>query len=106
MTRDTPGGRALVNYLISADAQRILVANGGALSGNLTVDEYPDDITRRQAELLADAELFRFDASDSMPDEMNEAFWQAILDYTADPSRLDDILAQLDEVQALAYGQA
>ena len=95
-----------MNYLISAEAQRILVANGGALSGNLTVDEYPDDITRRQAELLADAELFRFDASDSMPEEMNEAFWQAILDYTADPSRLDDILAQLDEVQALAYGQA
>jgi alpha-glucoside transport system substrate-binding protein len=106
LTRDTPGGRALVNYLISADAQRILVANGGALSGNLTVHEYPDDITRRQAELLADAALFRFDASDSMPDEMNEAFWQAILDYTADPSRLDDILAQLDDVQAVAYGQA
>jgi alpha-glucoside transport system substrate-binding protein len=103
LTRDTPGGRELMRYLISADAQRILVANGGALSGNLTVEEYPDDITRRQAELLADAEIFRFDASDSMPDEMNEAFWQAILDYTADPSRLDTILAQLDEVQAVAY---
>ena len=105
MTRDTPGGRALVNYLISAEAQTILVANGGALSGNLTVDEYPDSITRRQAELLAEAETFRFDASDSMPDEMNEAFWQAILDYAADPSRLDDILAQLDEVQAVAYAE-
>jgi alpha-glucoside transport system substrate-binding protein len=106
LTRDTPGGRELMRYLISADAQRILVANGGALSGNLTVDEYPDDITRRQAELLAGATTFRFDASDSMPDEMNEAFWQAILDYTADPSRLDDILAGLDEVQAVAYGEA
>ena len=90
MTRDTPGGRALTNYLISPEAQRILVANGGALSGNLTVDEYPDSITRRQAELLASATHFRFDASDSMPDEMNEAFWQAILSYTAEPSRLDD----------------
>jgi alpha-glucoside transport system substrate-binding protein len=105
LTRDTPGGRALMNYLISADAQRILVANGGALSGNLTVDEYPDDITSRQAELLAEAETFRFDASDSMPGEMNVAFLQAILDYTADPSRLDAILAHLDEVQAVAYAE-
>jgi alpha-glucoside transport system substrate-binding protein len=104
MTSDTPGGRALTNYLISAEAQRILVANGGALSGNLTVDEYPDEITRRQAELLASATHFRFDASDSMPDEMNEAFWQAILSYAAEPGRLDAILAHLDEVQAVAYG--
>jgi alpha-glucoside transport system substrate-binding protein len=66
--------------------------------------DYPDAITQRQAALLAEAEHFRFDASDSMPDEMNEAFWQAILDYAAQPSRLDAILVQLDEVQALAYG--
>jgi hypothetical protein len=39
-----------------------------------------------------------------MPDLMNEAFWQAVLDYTADPSALDDILAQLDAVRAVAYG--
>ena len=36
---------------------------------------------------------------------MNEAFWQAILDFTADESRLDQILAQLDAVQAVAYRQ-
>ncbi len=40
-----------------------------------------------------------------MPDDMNEAFWQAILDFTADQSQLDQILANLDAVQAVAYGQ-
>jgi hypothetical protein len=40
-----------------------------------------------------------------MPDEMNVAFLEAILDYTADPSRLDAILAHLDEVQAVAYAE-
>ena len=103
LTGDTPGGRELTKYLISPEAQRLLVAQGGALSGNLTVTDYPDDISRRQAELLANATHFRFDASDSMPDEMNEAFWQAILDYTAEPSRLDEILARLDAVQSVAY---
>lgn len=104
LTRDTPGGRDLVRYLISAEAQRLMVRGGGALSGNLTVREYPDDISQRQAALLADAALFRFDASDSMPDLMHEAFWQAILDFAADPAELDTILEHLDAVQAIAYG--
>ena len=77
----------------------------GALSGNLRVTDYPNDLARRQAELLASATILRFDASDSMPDVMNEAFWQAILDFTADESQLDRILAQLDAVQAVAYKQ-
>ena len=87
------------------EAQQLLVQHGGALSGNLRVTEYPNDLARRQAELLASATILRFDASDSMPDVMNEAFWQAILDFTADQSQLDRILAQLDAVQAVAYQQ-
>jgi hypothetical protein len=38
-----------------------------------------------------------------MPDLMNEAFWQAVLDFTAGVAPLDRILAQLDAVQAVAY---
>ncbi len=103
LIRDTPGGRELLRYLVGVEAQRILVDGGGAISGNLRVTEYPDVQTQRQAQLLADARIFRFDASDSMPDLMNEAFWQAVLDYTADPTKLDAILAELDDVRAVAY---
>jgi alpha-glucoside transport system substrate-binding protein len=103
LTRDTPGGRELLRYLISAEAQQLMVQGGGAISGNLTVQEYPDELTERQAQLLADADLFRFDASDSMPDVMHEAFWQAILDFATDPGQLDAILEHLDAVQAVAY---
>ena len=39
-----------------------------------------------------------------MPSAMNNAFWTAILDYVKDPSKLDAILADLDQVQADAYG--
>ena len=105
LANDTPAGRDLIRYLVSPEAQEILVQHGGALSGNLRVTEYPNDLARRQAELLATARILRFDASDSMPDVMNEAFWQAILDFTADQSQLDQILAQLDAVQAVAYEQ-
>jgi len=104
LLRDEPPARELFAYLLGAEAQAVLVAGGGALSGNLLLQDYPDDITQRQAELLADAEVFRFDASDAMPEEMGQAFWQAVLDFTADQTRLDAILADLDEVQAEAYG--
>lgn len=105
LSNDTPGGRDLIRYLVSPQAQQLLVQHGGALSGNLRVTDYPDDLARRQAALLASAKILRFDASDSMPDVMNEAFWQAILDFTADESQLDRILAELDAVQAVAYSQ-
>jgi alpha-glucoside transport system substrate-binding protein len=103
LLNDNPGGRDLIRYLVTGDAQSIWVRRGGALSGNMTVTGYPDSVTRREAQLLASAKVFRFDASDTMPDAMNTAFWQAVLDYTADPVELDSILTKLDAVQASAY---
>lgn len=104
MFHDTPQARALVSYLASADAQEILVKRGGALSPNLKVTDYPDDISNREGQLLRSAKVVRFDASDLMPEAMNEAFWHAMLEFARDPSQLDAILANLDAVQAQAYG--
>jgi alpha-glucoside transport system substrate-binding protein len=103
LMRDTAPGRQLLSYLLGTQAQSILINAGGALSGNLLLEEYPSDILQRQARLLAGATIFRFDASDAMPESMGRAFWQAVLDFTADQSRLDEILMGLDAVQAEAY---
>ncbi len=103
MINDTPQARALIRYLITPEAQSILVKRGGALSGDLKVDTYPDEISAREAKLLTSASHFRFDASDAMPEQMNDAFWQAVLDFTRDQDRLEDILAHLDAVRATAY---
>ena len=104
MFNDTPQARALMAYLVTADAQKIWVERGGALSANKTVTDYPDPIAKRSAELLASAGVFRFDASDLMPTAMNDAFWKAILDYVKTPASLDSILSNLDTVQTSAYG--
>jgi alpha-glucoside transport system substrate-binding protein len=104
MFNDTPQARALMAYLVTADAQRIWVERGGALSANKSVTEYPDEIAERSAALLAEAGVFRFDASDLMPVAMNDAFWKAILDYVKTPANLDSILSNLDTVQTSAYG--
>jgi len=104
MFNDTPQARALMAYLVTADAQAIWVGLGGALSANNKVTEYPDDISKRSAEILANAGVFRFDASDLMPAAMNSAFWTAILDFVKDPGQLDAVLTNLDSVQTSAYG--
>jgi alpha-glucoside transport system substrate-binding protein len=104
MFNDTPQARALMAYLVTPEAQAIWVERGGALSANTKVTSYPDDISKRSAEILANAGVFRFDGSDLMPVAMNDAFWKAILDYVKDPGQLDTILADLDSVQTSAYG--
>jgi alpha-glucoside transport system substrate-binding protein len=101
---DTPAARELLAYLVSAEAQQILVDQGGALSGNLEVTDYPDAMTRRMARMLANANVFRFDASDSMAPEVEAAFREAVLDYTADPGRLDALLRRVQATQSIAGG--
>ena len=103
LVHDTPQARQLIRYLVTPEAQTAWVKRGGALSGNLHVDAYPDELSAREAKLLASAEHFRFDASDAMPDQLDKAFWQAVLDFTRNQDRLDSILAQLDSVAATAY---
>lgn len=106
MFSDTPQARALMAYLVSADAQAILVARGGALSPNVHVTNYPDEISSREAALLRTAEIVRFDASDMMSDAMNEAFWHAMVQFVRDPSQLDEILAGLDRAQYRPNGSS
>jgi alpha-glucoside transport system substrate-binding protein len=104
---DTPQSQSLMQYLVTPEAQQIWVEAGGAISPNADVplDVYPDDTSRRIAEILNNAEVVRFDASDKMPAQMNEAFWSATLDFIQNPGNLDQILSDLDAVQAEAYGE-
>jgi alpha-glucoside transport system substrate-binding protein len=104
LTSDNPAAAELMRYLVSDEAQSIWVAQGGTLSVNAGVRDYPDTISLAAAELLSGADTFRFDASDLMPPAVNAAFWDAILAYTADRGRLDEILAGLDAVRLEAYG--
>lgn len=105
MFHDTPQAKALMKYLVTPEAQSIWVGIGGALSANKQVTDYPDDISKRSAELLTSAKIFVFDASDLMPTDMNDAFWKATVTYTQHPDQLDSLLADLDKTQTDAYAQ-
>jgi alpha-glucoside transport system substrate-binding protein len=91
--------------MLTPDAQKIWVERGGFISANkgVPLDAYPDEASKTSAGILANAKTFRFDGSDLMPNAMNKAFFQGIVEYVQSPGNLDSILANLDKVQADAY---
>jgi alpha-glucoside transport system substrate-binding protein len=105
MFNDTPQARALIAYLLTPEAQQIWVERGGAISASRSVptDVYPDAASQKSAQALQEAESFRFDGSDQMPAEMNDAFFRAMVNFAQNPDQLDTILADLDGVQQDAY---
>lgn len=104
---DTPAARSLVEYLLTPEAQQVWVERGGFISANsgVPLDAYPDETSRRSAEILQNAETFRFDASDAMPAAMTDAFNRAMVAFAQNPGDLDSILSGLDESQADAYSE-
>ncbi|MFD0683546.1 ABC transporter substrate-binding protein [Actinomadura fibrosa] len=103
MFRDTPSARRLVAYLTTARAQQIWIKRRGSGAFSLNRDvppgAYPDAVSQRIAQALTSAKVVRFDASDSMPTVMAAAFNHAVLEFVADPGRLDKILTALDKVR-------
>ena len=98
MFNDNPSARSLIKYLASAGAQQIWVSRGGFTSTNseVSLSAYPDPLASKVAAQLAAAEIFRFDADDTYGGALQGAFWKGILDYLADPSRLDTILGEIE----------
>jgi alpha-glucoside transport system substrate-binding protein len=103
MFHNTPAAASLMKYLVTAPAQDVWVKIGGAISANKNATDYPDDISKRSAALLAGAKIFVFDASDLMPAAMNQAFEDAVVKYVKSPDQLSTILTALDATQKDAY---
>jgi len=104
---NTPEAQALMRYLATAGAQEIWVVQLGKLSANRRVNPsaYPDDLTRKAADILASAQTFRFDGSDLMPAAVGSgSFWSGILDYVGGED-LDSVLKRIEETAVEAYGK-
>jgi alpha-glucoside transport system substrate-binding protein len=84
MFNHTPESQALMKYLITPTPHKIWAGLGGFLSPHQQVplDAYPDLVTQNIAQILADAEVIRFDGSDLMPGEVGTgSFWKGMLDF-------------------------
>jgi alpha-glucoside transport system substrate-binding protein len=96
---DRPEVAAFLDYLSHGESVETVVRNGGGLSPHQdsSLDWYSNDIDRRVAEILLNAETVRFDASDLMPPEVGAGtFWSDMVDYVTGTLTLDEALQEID----------
>jgi len=95
---DTPAGRAVIEFAMSAESVEAEVKAGNALGpmNGVSLDWYPTDTQRGFAEILLNADTFRFDGSDLMPGAVGAgSFWTGATDWAGGES-LDEVLPAID----------
>jgi alpha-glucoside transport system substrate-binding protein len=105
MFNDTPASRALLEYLASPEAGEIWAKRGGFSSPNKNVgeDAYPEELTKRSATALANADDFLFDMSDLAPAEFgSDAEFSLLQDFFKDQD-VDGTAQKLEAAAAKAY---
>ena len=99
MFQDSPAAQALICYLATPEAAQIWAERGGFSSPNRNVEEgvYPDDITRKTATDLANAETFRFDLSDLLPSAFGgDQMFTILQDFLQNPDSVDETADKLE----------
>jgi len=59
----------------------------------VSLDSYPDPVSKRVAQQLTAAKTFRFDLDDAIGGAVQQAEFKGITQYLSDPKSLDSILA-------------
>lgn len=96
---DRPEVHALLRYLATPEAGAAWAAAGGFVSPHASFDSaiYGDDLDRRMAEIMKDADVIRLDGSDAMvPSVGTGTFWTGIVSYV----RSGDARRVASEIQA------
>ena len=85
---DTPAARQFIEYMASPEPHKIWAELGGFISPHqaVTLDAYPDPVNQKIAQILLEAEVVQFDASDSIPSAVNTQFWRGMVDFAAGKS--------------------
>jgi len=92
-------------FLISKEAQEIWAKELGELSSNRKTDPrlFTNPVTRKAWQILANATISRYDASDMMPGAIGTgSFWSGVLDFVSGIP-LDRVLHTIEDSAKLAY---
>ncbi len=96
---DKPETKAVMKYLTQGISTKAWLEAGGFISPHkdTPLDWYPTDVDRGYAEILQNADTFRFDASDLMPGQVGAgSFWKGMVDWVSGED-LDKVLTSIDE---------
>ncbi|MDZ7792642.1 MAG: ABC transporter substrate-binding protein [Spirochaetia bacterium] len=95
---DKPETKAVMKYLTQGISTKAWLQAGGFVSPHkdTPLEWYPSDIDRGYAEILMNADTFRFDASDLMPGQVGAgSFWKGMVDWVSGED-LEKVLTNID----------
>lgn len=96
---DRPEVAAVMRYLTTGRSIKPWVESGGVVAPHkdAKLSWYPTEANRRYAEILQNADTFRFDASDMMPGQVGAgAFWSEMVDWV-NGQPIDETLQAVDD---------
>ena len=98
--------KALMEYLASPEAGEIWVKTGAIISPNKNVDQaaYPNQLASKEAEQLADAEVFRFDGSDLLPGTLGQSWATTLQTIIQNPGDVDQALQDFQREAEAEFG--
>jgi alpha-glucoside transport system substrate-binding protein len=99
MGQDRPAVREVMKFLTTADSVKVEVQEGlfVAPQKDVPLDWYPNSTLAGFAEILANADTFRFDGSDLMPGAVGAgSFWTGVVDFVSGKD-LDTVLQEIDD---------
>jgi alpha-glucoside transport system substrate-binding protein len=107
MFNDTPAARSFMQFMADGANWAPWAERGGFTTPSSALDAsaYPSDLIASTAEQLTEASVFRFDADDMMPAELQQSYFQSVVQYAQNPGGLDGILQSLEQTAEGAYQQ-
>ncbi|MFW6343730.1 MAG: ABC transporter substrate-binding protein [Sediminispirochaetaceae bacterium] len=96
---DRPEVRAVMRFLATGDSIKEWVQSGGVVAPHkdAKLSWYPTEANRKYAEILHNADTFRFDGSDLMPGQVGAgSFWEQMVNWV-NGDDLDEVLSKIDE---------
>jgi hypothetical protein len=101
---DNDNTKKLMEFLASSEAGTTWVSTGAIVSPNKAVDlsVYPNDLVRKEAEQVQNAEVFRFDGSDLLPGALGTEWPTVLQGIMKNPSGMN---SALDDFQSTASNE-
>lgn len=98
LAKDTPAGQEVMKFMLTPASveSEVKAGNSIAVMNNVPTEWYPSTTLQGFADILANADTFRFDGSDLMPGGVGAgSFWTGVVDYVGGAD-LDTVLAAID----------
>jgi ABC-type glycerol-3-phosphate transport system substrate-binding protein len=98
--------KALMDYLASPEAGTIWVSTGAIVSPNKGVDlsSYPNELVKKEADQVRNAEVFRFDGSDLLPGALGTEWPTVLQGVIKNPGNMDQLLSDFQEQASVEFG--